>query len=236
MPQHDHPFWQAEFIFTGKVRASLRDTSLELRRGDVLFIPPKVEHGFHYERERTSYCSLKFAVPSAGSGFTIQHLAGEPFLEHTRQGLEALLDSSGRPLPHRAPVADHLLSSMLAFTYPALCQELGEMQSAVDRAKQIVAEHHGQPMTVRELAKRVGLSMRHFSELFHEQEGVAPKIYLDRCRGVQAAKLLNTTKMNISEIAYHFGFPDPFSFSRFFKKLYGQSPAAFRQGIHQPHT
>jgi AraC family transcriptional regulator, transcriptional activator of pobA len=45
---------------------------------------------------------------------------------------------------------------------------------------------------------------------------------------IDAEKYLKFTEYNISEIAYRLNFEDPAYFSRFFRKLLGQSPKQFK--------
>ena len=45
----------------------------------------------------------------------------------------------------------------------------------------------------------------------------------------KAMELLNTTELNISEIAYDLGFSDPNYFSRTFQQVYGKTPSSIRK-------
>ncbi|MGE5808633.1 MAG: helix-turn-helix domain-containing protein [Nitrospirota bacterium] len=53
--------------------------------------------------------------------------------------------------------------------------------------------------------------------------------YLFSRRITKARNLLRTSTKNITEIALALGFADPTGFGRFFKKLTGQTPSAFRR-------
>jgi AraC family transcriptional activator of pobA len=46
---------------------------------------------------------------------------------------------------------------------------------------------------------------------------------------LEAKRNLTYTNMTVAQIAYYLGFADPAYFSRFFSKLAGESPAAFRK-------
>ncbi len=45
----------------------------------------------------------------------------------------------------------------------------------------------------------------------------------------RARHLLQTTELNVSEIAYQVGFSDPNYFSRAFHDTYGEAPGAMRK-------
>jgi len=38
---------------------------------------------------------------------------------------------------------------------------------------------------------------------------------------------------NVSQVADRMGFPDPFTFSRFFKRVKGESPSSLRKRMHR---
>ena len=52
---------------------------------------------------------------------------------------------------------------------------------------------------------------------------------------LEAERLSAHTEMAVSEIAYALNFEDPAYFSRFFRRLAGQSPGEFRQGLSEKY-
>jgi AraC-like DNA-binding protein len=79
-----------------------------------------------------------------------------------------------------------------------------------------------------ELAREAGISVSHFSAIFKRRTGFAPINYFLRLKISNACRLLDTTSMEIKEVASAAGFEDPFYFSRFFKKIMGHSPRSYR--------
>ncbi len=59
--------------------------------------------------------------------------------------------------------------------------------------------------------------------------GKTPTQYVRILRMKRAMELLNTTTLNISEIAYDLGFSDPNYFSRTFQQIYGKTPSSIRK-------
>ena len=82
--------------------------------------------------------------------------------------------------------------------------------------------------SLEDLAHEAGLSPSHYSAMFKLRTGFAPINYFLRLKIQRAAQLLDTTPMQIKEIAESVGCDDPFYFSRFFKKIMGHSPRAYR--------
>jgi AraC-like DNA-binding protein len=58
--------------------------------------------------------------------------------------------------------------------------------------------------------------------------GMAPLAFVRKVRLHRAKALLESTDLNIAEIAYELGFTDPNYFSRAFKKAFGDRPSKVR--------
>ncbi|MCC6462713.1 MAG: response regulator [Saprospiraceae bacterium] len=58
--------------------------------------------------------------------------------------------------------------------------------------------------------------------------GENPTQFIKRLRLGRALELLQTTRLNVSEVAYRVGFNDPNYFSRAFQKVYGKAPSEAR--------
>lgn len=59
--------------------------------------------------------------------------------------------------------------------------------------------------------------------------GLSTSLYIRSVRMEYAKKLLETTHINVSEIAYQVGISSPQNFSKYFIEAYGLSPSAFRK-------
>lgn len=74
------------------------------------------------------------------------------------------------------------------------------------------------------------MSESNFYLLFKKAVGMSPVEYRNRIRISHAKEvLIHNTTATVAEIAESVGFPDPFFFSRTFKKYVGESPAAYRK-------
>ncbi len=65
--------------------------------------------------------------------------------------------------------------------------------------------------------------------MFLRQTGTPPKKYVDLYRVSFAEELLHYSDKNIRGIAEALGFADAYAFSRFFKRMKGIAPYAFRK-------
>jgi len=94
-----------------------------------------------------------------------------------------------------------------------------------------LAALHGDPRapwTVEELARQAGLSRSVFAERFTAMVGEPPMQYLALWRMQLASRLL-VEGAQVSAAADAVGYASEAAFSRAFKKLLGQSPAAWRR-------
>jgi AraC-like DNA-binding protein len=92
-----------------------------------------------------------------------------------------------------------------------------------------MADRIGQPLTVCEMARHIGMSVSHFATHFRRQTGLAPGEYFIHLRLKHACWLLDTTTLPIREIGNTVGYDDPYYFSRAFSNLMGLSPRQYRK-------
>ena len=79
------------------------------------------------------------------------------------------------------------------------------------------------------LCKAVNLSHTQVFRKLKAITGDNPTLYIRKLRLQHAAQLLQTTELNISEIAYETGFSDPSYFLRAFHEAFGTPPSALRK-------
>jgi AraC-like DNA-binding protein len=87
---------------------------------------------------------------------------------------------------------------------------------------------HRRPWSVASLAAALGLSPGHASSRFRAEHGLSLKRWLDARRADRAGQVLAASDLPIAEVAARCGFADPFAFSRYFRRVTGNSPSAFR--------
>ncbi|WP_404422650.1 helix-turn-helix domain-containing protein [Nibricoccus sp. IMCC34717] len=84
------------------------------------------------------------------------------------------------------------------------------------------------PLTLEELAQRAALSVAQYGQLFRRLLGTTPMKMYHQLRISRACALILDTTLPIRVIGEMCGYPDPFHFSRAFRKLMGQSPQNYR--------
>lgn len=82
---------------------------------------------------------------------------------------------------------------------------------------------------VEQMVAFMGASPAHLRRLFVERVGRSPRDYLVARRIERAQMLLQTSRLNVAEIASALGYEDSFYFSRQFKRICGLSPQHWRR-------
>jgi len=92
----------------------------------------------------------------------------------------------------------------------------------------------GTHMRNRDLAAVARLSEYHFNVAFRDSIGEAPHGYIIRRRVERAQGLMLSTEKPLSEIALECGLADQAHFTRLFRSIVGESPAAWRRARANP--
>jgi AraC-like DNA-binding protein len=96
------------------------------------------------------------------------------------------------------------------------------------KARNFIAAHSGDELSLREVARVANTSANYFSEKFKEATGLNFVKYVARVRFEKAAALLGEADLRVSEIAFATGFQSLSQFNRVFKNFSGKSPTEYR--------
>jgi AraC-like DNA-binding protein len=98
----------------------------------------------------------------------------------------------------------------------------------VTRAKNYIAEHQDEEVSLRQVAAAVNSSAFYFCKMFKQATGLTFTDYLARTRIEKVKNLLLNPHKRISEVAYETGFQSLSQFNRVFRRVTGQSPTVWR--------
>ncbi|MGH1538961.1 MAG: AraC family transcriptional regulator [Arenicella sp.] len=90
-------------------------------------------------------------------------------------------------------------------------------------------DNFDQLVSLERLAGLCNMSLYHFSRLFKQSTGYAPRQYVLNIRIKRAKKMLQETELLIEQIALMVGYSNPNNFTRVFKQRTGFSPKDYRQ-------
>jgi transcriptional regulator GlxA family with amidase domain len=92
-----------------------------------------------------------------------------------------------------------------------------------------LSDHYAERDPVMEMIRQTGLSRRSFGRRFQAATGHAPLEYVQRVRIEEAKQQLETDGRGIDRISAEVGYSDVASFRRLFKRMVGETPAAYRK-------
>ncbi len=98
------------------------------------------------------------------------------------------------------------------------------------RAKEFMLAHLAEEVSLDEIAAVCNLSVPHFGRLFRVTTGLPPYRWLREQRVLRARQLLETSDLDLSEIALVCGFANQSHFTRAFTQITGVSPGRWRRG------
>jgi transcriptional regulator GlxA family with amidase domain len=98
------------------------------------------------------------------------------------------------------------------------------------QARNLLLEDISGETTNEELARRLGVSLRHLRYVFEQEIGLPPYRYHTNLRLDMAMTILRTDpKRTFRDLAEVFGFCDEFHFSRAFKRRFGIPPSQVKR-------
>lgn len=157
------------------------------------------------------------------------------------RGVEFLAEELSQPastsLLDHPQVADRfeqgLVSKLLLTHRHTFTDELAEPAEhpspgrLVRRACALIRDHHGEALTVGDLAEALGVSVRTLQSCFHRQLNTTPTAYLRECRLDAAHRALRTAPpgTSVTAVAMHHGFTHLGRFAGEYRARFGEPPS-----------
>lgn len=129
--------------------------------------------------------------------------------------------------------ATHIANRVVAFLLRLLaCAHAAPSPPVDHRLRDVVLfieQNLAEPLTIRDLASRTGLSLSRFKTRFKEETGVPPMEYILRARIAAARQRLTRGKTTVTDTAYALGFSSSQYFATVFKRFTGERPSTHRR-------
>ena len=104
----------------------------------------------------------------------------------------------------------------------------------IHQARHFIAKHLTEALTVKNVAKHVGLCPQHFRKRFKQATNLTPGRYLIQRRVEHAKTLLLNPEHKVITAMFAAGFQSVPTFYRAFRSHTGQSPTEYRQSLTRP--
>lgn len=232
-----HQRWVLLLALDGTGTVELDRRPHRLRPGRALLIPPLHLHAYRLVSDRLYWLFATFEWPGhaapAGPGPGPRSLgpAAWPPLEDL---VRAWQGGEGDALLAAAHLARLLRALFPGFAAAPARLDRAAAGPARDGAGLVAAVRAAAaalgPVKLPLLARHLGLSESHLRERFRRETGLSLGRYLREARLRQAALWLREEGLSVKAAAARAGYPDPFSFSRAFRRALGRPPSALASG------
>ena len=246
---HQHSFHEMVYCLSSGVEYTVGDSRLQLHRGDILSIPPGVNHApltpeqltEPYRRhvlwispEFFSLISSIFLLDTPDNGnFPRIIRTGGTDWEHLGQYFRRCAEECEQQRYRYDAVVFGIASELavqLARFLQAQQAERADKPALLDQIIHYVEAHLAERITVADIAARFWVSPSTFSQLFRKKMGVSFYRYVTQRRLLEA-KLLIRSGIPMEQVSISVGFQEYSSFYRAFKAEFGQSPAQYRKDL-----
>lgn len=244
-PRHTHDQYAIGVIEQGALGYFYRGENVVAAPGDInLCIPGEVHNGYPATSEGWTYRMFYFdthlleqvASEIAGYPRALPFFAGgtiaDPAIAHQLRHLHMRLETGNTPALDIDTTLLAVLSQLVirhADDQPAVTT-LGQEQRAVTLVKDYLESHYAEGISLDDLARITHLSRFHLVRVFSETVGIPPHAYLRQVR-VRRAKAQLRQGHTLTEVALATGFTDQSHLTRWFKRLWGITPGAYRNSV-----
>lgn len=237
------------FVISGSAVFHVDGTRIPLCAGDALVVPAGspynantdslCEYYFFRFRGKLAPCAAKpeYPKPERSISFSVSKVPHKSVVFPVKTSLEddyqklyqsiiACVEyNSGGTFSHRLAL-DLELSKILL-----LLSQIEERNAkavpyplALEQMLAYIRKHLTQPLTTSDVCRNCGISASYGARLFRQHLGMTITAYIISEKLYYACELMNSTGMNISQIAAYLGFCDVYYFSKCFKAKFGKAP------------
>ena len=244
---HNHSAVEILLTLEGTVTYTVEDKLYQVRKGEILIVPPDTLHSLSMGEGSSRYLFL-FEPDAIMSMRDIKYMASyfdRPF--HLRDGSDAhvrirdLLLRANDAYEKRDMLWNTQCYSCILRLYAILGQHyLGSVRphagdgtgnmdaKVVNSVMTYVNNHYKEELTLEEVASFAGFSRYYFSRSFKKQTGYSFKEYLCQKRVQVAMDLLIRTNRSMRDVALESGFGSVATFNRVFREKKGCTPSQYR--------
>ena len=258
IPVHWHDELEVIYVEEGCLQVKIGDREYEGQAGDVFFVNTRELHLMGSSDTGVRYYTILFPLtfisfqtvdeletellaPLRNSQLLFpEHIEDTKIRDRIRPLLQKLTTFNyyGRNEEIRQEefVKQHLQTRFLLlelvqclYEEHAFLQPLTNHNSNLQREILIfIQSHFAEKLTLKMLAEEFHLSEKYVSRYFVENFHLTFSNYVIHLRLTEARKLLESTELSVTEIAFQVGFPNVSYFIRSFKEAYGTSPLKYR--------
>lgn len=221
------------FITDGKLKIHLDNDVFYGKSNDIIVVNPNVLHNIVPLTDTVTYeCIIIDRDFFNRHGLSldnvhVKELINDEFLFDNIRNIKTLMIN--KPKYYIARVNTYLLNLSLTLLekYSTEKESTSDTNTllTIEKGIEYLNKHFNEQITIDDIAEYVGYSKFYFCRRFKEITGYTVTTYINMKKIKYAKNLLNTSDMNINEIALKCGFNSVTYFSTTFKKYMGINPS-----------
>lgn len=235
----EHRIWN---ITSGNLYIKHNNKTFTLTKGDVLLLSPGTRYSASTDENGCEFLYVHFAVRIGNNldilsdenfaGVISKEFIGRDCLDYCEKGIKYYIENTAASFGSYVSFINYfekIIDTIKAGNISYFDHTDTEIPtSKLWKTMSYIGSHFSEQLSVADLAERAGMSEKYFSRRFKDMLGISPKQYIMQCRMNYASNNLLSTTDSIQNIALDSGYADIYSFSKAFKKYYGESPALYR--------
>ena len=247
---HWHEAAELIIVLSGSFEVLLRNRSLRLKAGGMVFVQGDDLHTVHPREDRSVLLGVQFSpalhmVCGAGRqpSMVLEELRPQ---EPAHRDLFAAVADLARHVFHHEPVFGDYSLLRRVFALLEAVQLVSDSSVALDDtekasssrerpmeiAKRAIAyanEHYLEDIKLLDVAETMGVSYHHLSHTFKAVSGFSFREYVTLLRVNKAREMLRDESLNITQISSGSGFSEHKHLDAAFKKYFATTPTQYRK-------
>ena len=230
--KHLHDHIEMVVMIKGKVTTHVGNRSSVLEGGNAFIAFPNQVHFFsddYGEFDSVLFIFPPNIIPDFYKSF-LNHLPKSPIIPLDMEVLLPVLQIALQERYHPSNFSDIVIKNCLSIILTHLLRnaELEPIDdrhmSAVQAILRYCGQHYTEDVTLETIAQNTHMSKYYISHLFSKEIGISFPEYINTLRIRDAEKLLKSSDMSITEVAFSVGFNSLRSFNRHFFAQTGMTP------------
>ncbi len=239
---HFHDNYEVYYLLDGETKYFIGDEILEIKKGDIVFIPKGVIHKTDSE-ERVSLermlLSFDEALLDEDMAPVIDELSKTKLIRPQKSDLIKIEDMFRRiekEYKKERPFKEIMLKSYIKQLLIMIIRfktdkinESAESDRIIYEISEYISANFHHDISLTSLCRQFAFSEGHLSRKFKSVLGMGINEYINYIRILNAEKLLKETDISVTKIAEMCGFHDSNYFSTVFKKTMEITPHKYRK-------
>lgn len=229
---HINIYAEIVIVTSGVLNMTVGNNEYSISQGGAVFITPFEPHSFHSQSPNKCHVLmfLKELVP-----YFFEFLKNRVAKCHLFSPSRSSFELTEKILPKLYNNVDFTEASAvlapLLYDIRSQCEFVERKYNLeiIESALRYIDIHFKEAISLSAVSEAIGVHPVTLSKVFSVKTGVGFNFYLKYLRSTYSAKLIKSTDMTFSQVAYESGFSSIRTFNRSFFEIYGMTPTRYKE-------